>query len=79
MHRARKVINLPFGGESARLGASPNGKALFEQTISDPADRSFHEILDTKILRPTDNALTLIRRSDSGVIRPSDLVLIYAI
>lgn len=77
MYRARKVFE-PFN-RPARIGVSLNGKALFEQSVTDPTDHSFHEVLDTKILRPTGNELTLIRKSDTGTIRLSDLVLIYAI
>ena len=53
------------------------GKALFEQSVTDPTDHSFHEVLDTKILRPTGNELTLIRKSDTGTLHVADLVVIY--
>ena len=77
MYRARNVcdpLNRP-----ARIGVSLNGKALFEQSVTDPTDHSFHEVLDTKILRPTGNELTLIRKSDTGTVHLADLVLIYSI
>jgi hypothetical protein len=77
MYRARKVCD-PLD-RPARIGASLNGKALFEQSVTDPTDHSFHEVLDTKILRPTGNELTLIRKSDTGTVHLADLVLIYAI
>jgi hypothetical protein len=79
MFRAHLLVTGPFGVGPARIAATLNGKELFEQTISDTADRSFHHILDSKIVKPTDNALTLIRNSGSGTARLSDLVLIYAI
>ena len=52
------------------------GEALFEQSVTDPTDHSFHEVLDTKILRPTGNELTLIRKSDTGTLHVADLVVI---
>ena len=77
MYRARKVCE-PFD-RPTRIGVSLNGKALFEQSVTDPTGHSFHEVLDTKILRPTGNELTLIRKSDTGTVHLADLVLIYSI
>jgi hypothetical protein len=82
MYRARVTAEGPFGGVfsgTATLSANLNHQVIFEQIHSGADDRSFHKILDSGIVQPANNTLTLTRTSGVGTIHLSDIVLVYGL
>jgi len=82
MYRAHVTVEGPFGmvfSGTATLKAILNGQDIFEQVHSGADDRCFHKILDSGIVQPANNKLTLIRNSGDGTIHLSDFVLVYGL
>jgi hypothetical protein len=85
MYRASVTAGGNIFGGTATLVATLNGEAIFEHVLSIGADRSFHRIIDSKIVQSGDNKLTLTRKSEAGAgagtgtIHLSDFVLIFGL